>query len=108
MDKLEHRSALRAELVKLIIHQETIFSNWIRFAITVQGGLVAGLAFVLRYVPNDRVVLGFIIAFFGAATALFVCKNSSSTYSMVSVVPARIQQFGSHFYSPLEKAKSEN
>jgi hypothetical protein len=74
MDETERRSALFAELVKVLIHQETIFSNWIKFAITIEGGLIAGLAFVLRYVPNYRGVLGAIIAFFGAATALMFAK----------------------------------
>ena len=32
-------SALRGQLVQLIINQGTIFSNWIKFAITVQGKL---------------------------------------------------------------------
>jgi hypothetical protein len=62
-------SALRAELVKLIIHQERIFSNWVKFAITVQGGLAAGLGFVLSDVTKYR-ALGFIIAIFGFVTAL--------------------------------------
>jgi hypothetical protein len=70
MDETERQSALCAQLVKLIIQQGTIFSNWVKFVITVQGGLVAGLAFVLRYVPDYRVVLGPIIALFGVATAL--------------------------------------
>jgi hypothetical protein len=74
MDEIERRSALCAELVKVLIHQETIFSNWIKFAITIEGGLIAGLAFVLRYVPNYRGVLGAIIAFFGVATALMFEK----------------------------------
>jgi hypothetical protein len=34
-------SALRTELVRLIIQQGTIFTNWVKFAITVQGGLAA-------------------------------------------------------------------
>jgi hypothetical protein len=77
---MDDLSALRAELVKLIIHQETIFSNWVRFVITVQGGLIAGLAFVLSKVPDYRVVLGFIIAFFGFLTALLfaiiLCRHA--------------------------------
>src|SRR6266536_3577683 len=40
-------SALRTQLVRLIINQGTIFSNWIKFAITVQGALAAGLGFAL-------------------------------------------------------------
>jgi hypothetical protein len=69
LDDTEHLSALRAELVKLIINQERIFSNWVKFAITVQGGLAAGLAFVLSDVAKYR-VLGFIIAIFGVLTAV--------------------------------------
>jgi hypothetical protein len=67
---MDDLSALRAELVKLIIHQETIFSNWVRFVITVQGGLIAGLAFVLSTMLDYPVVLRFIIAGFGFLTAL--------------------------------------
>jgi hypothetical protein len=71
MDEIERRSALFAQLVKVLIHQETIFSNWIKFAITIQGGLVAGLGFVLSSkLPNYR-ALGIIIALLGAVTALF-------------------------------------
>jgi hypothetical protein len=72
MDGTERLSALRAELVKLVIHQETVFANWIRFAITVQGGLIAGLAFVLRE-TNYR-VLGFLVAGFGFLTALLFAR----------------------------------
>lgn len=71
MDKTEQLSALRAELVKLTIHQATIFSNWVKFAITVQGGLAAGLGFVLSNVNTYR-VLGFVIAIFGLVTALLL------------------------------------
>jgi hypothetical protein len=70
MDDTERLSALRAELVKLIINQGTIFSNWVKFVITVQGGSAAGLVFVLRDVTNYRVILSFIIALFGFLTAL--------------------------------------
>jgi hypothetical protein len=68
-------SALRTELVQLIVNQSTIFTNWIKFAITVQGGLAAGLGVVLgwnalaKYRP-----LGLIIACFGIAAAVLFAK----------------------------------
>jgi hypothetical protein len=70
---MDDLSALPAELVKLIINQSTIFSNWIRFAITVQGGLIAGLGFVLGDVTKYR-VLGFMVAGFGLLTALLFAR----------------------------------
>jgi hypothetical protein len=66
-------SALREQLVQLIIQQGTIFTNWVKFAITVQGGLAAGLGAVLLSGLAKYRLLGWIIAFFGfAAAALFV------------------------------------
>lgn len=61
-------SALRGQLVQLIINQGTIFSNWIKFAITVQGGLAAGLGFALSDAKYR--VFGLIIALLGIVTAL--------------------------------------
>jgi hypothetical protein len=60
-------SALRGQLVQLLIQQGTIYSNWVKFAITVQGGLIAGLAFVLSDVTKYR-VLGLLVAFFGGSS----------------------------------------
>jgi hypothetical protein len=66
-------SALRTQLVQLIIQQGTIFTNWVKFAITVQAGLAAGLgAVVATSALAKHRLLGLIIAFFGiAAAALF-------------------------------------
>jgi len=61
-------SALRGQLVQLIINQGTIFSNWIKFAITVQGSLAAGLGFALSDAKYQ--VFGLIIALLGIVTAL--------------------------------------
>jgi hypothetical protein len=61
-------SALRAQLVQLIINQGTIFSNWIKFAITVQGALAAGLGFALSAAKYR--VFGLIMALLGIGTAL--------------------------------------
>src|SRR5262249_51604241 len=52
----------------LIINQGTIFSNWIKFAITVQGSLAAGLGFALSDAKYQ--VFGLIIALLGIVTAL--------------------------------------
>jgi hypothetical protein len=65
-------SALRADLVKLITQQGTIFTNWVKFAITIQAGLAAGLGAVFLSALGKYRLLGLIIAFFGvAAAALF-------------------------------------
>ena len=61
-------SALRTQLVRLIINQGTIFSNWIKFAITVQGALAAGLGFALSDVKYR--VFGVIMALLGIVTSL--------------------------------------
>jgi hypothetical protein len=61
-------SALREQVVQLTINQSTIYSNWIKFAITVQAGLAAGLGFVLK--DAKYAVFGLMIAFFGIATAI--------------------------------------
>jgi hypothetical protein len=61
-------SALRTQLVRLIINQGTIFSNWIKFAITVQGALAAGLGFALSDAKYR--VFGLIMALLGIGTAL--------------------------------------
>ena len=61
-------SALRTQLVQLIINQGTIFSNWIKFAITVQGALAAGLGFALSDAKYR--VFGLIIALLGIVTSL--------------------------------------
>jgi hypothetical protein len=73
MDDTEHLSALREQLVKLIIHQETVFSNWVKFIITIQVGLAAGLGFVLGDLPHRR-ELGYVIAVSGIATAVLFAK----------------------------------
>jgi hypothetical protein len=67
-------SELRTQLVQLIIQQGTIFSNWVKFAITVQGGLAAGLGAVLLSTLAKYRLLGLIIAFFGVATAALFAK----------------------------------
>jgi hypothetical protein len=67
-------SALRLQLVQLIIQQGNIFSNWVKFAITVQGGLAAGLGAVLLSGLAKYRLLGLIIAFFGIATAALFAK----------------------------------
>src|SRR5262247_395158 len=61
-------SALRGQLVQLIINQGTIFSNWIKFAIIVQGALAAGLGFALSDAKYR--VFGLIMALLGIVTAL--------------------------------------
>ena len=61
-------SALRGQLVRLIINQGTTFSNWIKFAITVQGALAAGLGFALSDAKYR--VFGLIMALLGIGTAL--------------------------------------
>jgi len=61
-------SALRTQLVRLIINQGTIFSNWIKFAIIVQGALAAGLGFALSDAKYR--VFGLIMALLGIGTAL--------------------------------------
>jgi hypothetical protein len=70
MDKTEKLSQLRAQLVQLIIQQGTIFTNWIKFAITVQAGLAAGFGFVVFHDAKKYWVLGLLVAFFGLATAV--------------------------------------
>src|SRR3954469_5235442 len=67
-------SALRLQLVQLIIQQGNIFSNWVKFAITVQGGLAAGLVAVFVSGLAKYRLLGLIIAFFGIATAALFAK----------------------------------
>src|SRR5260370_35582635 len=67
-------SALRTELVQLIIQQGTIFTNWVKFAITVQGGLAAGLGAVLLSALDKYRLLGLIIASFGIAAAISFAK----------------------------------
>jgi hypothetical protein len=67
-------SALRTHLVQLIIQQGTIFSNWVKFAITVQGGLAAGLGAVLLSALAKYRLLGLIIAIFGVATTALFAK----------------------------------
>jgi hypothetical protein len=67
-------SALRTQLVQLIVQQGTIFSSWVKFAITVQGGLAAGLGAVLLSALAKYRLLGLIIAFFGVATAALFAK----------------------------------
>ena len=59
---------VRGQLVQLIINQGTIFSNWIKFAITVQGALAAGLGFALSDAKYR--VFGLIMALLGIGTAL--------------------------------------
>src|SRR5712671_3165508 len=66
-------SALRGQLVQMIVQQGAILANWLKFAITVQGGLVAGLGFVLSDVETYR-ILGVIVAIFGALTAYLFAK----------------------------------
>src|SRR5262245_35898205 len=61
-------SALRTQLVQLIINQGTIFSNWIKFVITVQGALAAGLGFALSDAKYR--VFGLIMALLGIVTSL--------------------------------------
>jgi hypothetical protein len=41
--------ALRTQIVELISQQGTIFTNWVKFAITVQGGLAAALGVRVRW-----------------------------------------------------------
>jgi hypothetical protein len=67
-------SALRKELVKLLIQQGTIFSSWVKFVITVQGGLAAALGAVLLSTLAKYRLLGGIIALFGIATAVLFAK----------------------------------
>jgi hypothetical protein len=69
MDKMEARSALRAQLLEMLIQQGNIFTNWIKFSITVQGGLAAGLGFAWSDLPKYG-VLGFMIAVFGFLTSV--------------------------------------
>jgi hypothetical protein len=66
---------VRAQLVQLIIQQATIFTNWVKFAITVQAGLAAGLGAVLATsaLAKHR-LLGLVIAFFGFAAAVWFAK----------------------------------
>jgi hypothetical protein len=47
-DSRRQAQFVRAQLVQLIIQQATIFTNWVKFAITVQAGLAAGLGAVYR------------------------------------------------------------
>src|SRR6266481_1961333 len=70
-DSRRQGSELRAQLVQLIIQQGTIFTNWVKFAITVQAGLAAGLGAVLATsaLAKHR-PLGLVIAFFGFAAAV--------------------------------------
>ena len=67
--------ALRTQIVQLITQQGTIFTNWVKFAITVQGGLAAALGAVLATsaLAKHR-PLGLIIAFFGIAAAVLFAK----------------------------------
>jgi hypothetical protein len=74
MDDTELLSDLRSRLVELVIQQQEIFSNWIKFAITVQGGVAAGMGFVLSDPNNKYRILGFIIPFFGVLTAVLFAK----------------------------------
>jgi hypothetical protein len=68
-------SGLRTQLVELIVNQSNIFTNWIKFAITVQGGLAAGLGVVLGWgVLSKYRPLGSIIACFGIAAAALFAK----------------------------------
>jgi hypothetical protein len=67
-------SKLRGQLVQLIIQQGNIFSSWVKFAITVQGGLAAGLGAVLFSTLARYRLLGLIIAFFGGVTAALFAK----------------------------------
>jgi hypothetical protein len=67
-------SALRTQLVQLITQQGVIFTNWVKFAITVQGGLAAGLGAVLLSALAKYRVLGLIIAFFGIASSVLFAK----------------------------------
>jgi hypothetical protein len=67
-------SGLRAQLVQLITQQGTIFTNWVKFAITVQGGLAAGLGAVLLSGLAKYRLLGLIVAFFGVVTAALFIK----------------------------------
>ncbi len=60
------------QLIKLIIHQETIFSNWVKFAITVQGGLAAGLG--VAWSEPKYGAFGFIVALIGVATAYLFAR----------------------------------
>jgi hypothetical protein len=69
------RSALRAQLVQLITQQGMIFTNWVKFAITVQGGLAAGLGFVLgTSALAEYRLLGVMIAIFGIAAAVVFAR----------------------------------
>ena len=74
-DSRRQASELRAQLVQLIIQQGTIFTNWVKFAITVQAGLAAGLGAVLATsaLAKHR-PLGLVIAFFGFAAAVLFVK----------------------------------
>jgi hypothetical protein len=69
-DSRRQAQFVRAQLVQLIIQQATIFTNWVKFAITVQAGLAAGLGAVLATsaLAKHR-LLGLTIAFFGIAAA---------------------------------------
>jgi hypothetical protein len=69
MDDSESASTVRAEVVRLIIHQESIYQNWAKFVITIQGGLAAGLGFVLSS-PTKYRSLGLVIAALGFVTAI--------------------------------------
>lgn len=62
-------SNLRTEMVRLIIHQETIYQNWAKFVIAIQGGLGAGFGFVLSELNNYR-PLGYVIVVLGGVTAI--------------------------------------
>jgi hypothetical protein len=58
-----------------MVNQSTIFTNWVKFAITVQAGLAAGLGVVLA---TSALVkhrpLGWIISLFGIAAAVSFAK----------------------------------
>jgi len=103
-------AALRGQIVQLIIQQGAIHSNWVKFAITVQGGLVAGLGFVLSDVTKYR-LLGFLVAIFGGATAILFavilnrhnqwvrwyvrrCNNLAAIPKIVPDIPGEVRKQG--------------
>jgi hypothetical protein len=67
-------SPREGHLVQLLIQQGNVFSSWVKFAITVQGGLVAGLGAVLLSGLSKYRGLGVIIASFGIAAAVLFAK----------------------------------
>jgi hypothetical protein len=67
-------SELRAQLAELLVQQSTVFSNWVKFAITVQGGLAAGLGAVLFSTLAKYWLFGLIIALSGVATAALFAR----------------------------------